>query len=77
MNILNDTTGEFVFIVQNGDKYEQVTFTDMKDIPEDFDYLHMIKFVGNIPPAPHSVQDHEQIAMVQAEFNKFLNKRKR
>ena len=76
MSILTDTSGEFVFVVQNGDKYEQVTFTDMKDIPEDFDYLHVIKFVGNIPPPPHSVQQHEQIAMVQTEFNKFL-KRKR
>ena len=76
MSILTDTSGEFVFVVKNGDKYEQVKFNDLKDIPKDFDYLHMIKFVGNIPPPPHTIQEHEQIALFREEFNKFM-KRKR
>ena len=76
MSILHDTTGEFVFVVLNDDKYEQVTFTDLKDIPEDFKYEHVIKFLGNIPPPPHTLQQHENIALLEKEFKRFM-KRKR
>lgn len=76
MSILHDTTGEFVFVVLNDDKYEQVTFTDLKDIPEDFEYLHVIKFLGNIPPPPHTLQQHEQIALLQKEFKRFMRKKR-
>ena len=76
MSILHDTTGEFVFVVLNDDKYEQVTFTDLKDIPEDFKYEHVIKFVGNIPPSPHTLEQHENIALLEREFKRFMrNKR--
>ena len=75
MSILHDTSGEFVFVVKTEDKYEQVTFTDLKDIPEDFDYLHIIKFLGNIPPSPHTLQQHEQIALLEREFNKFMKRK--
>ena len=74
MFILHDTTGDFQFVVLEDGEPVTVKFTDLKDIPENFDYMHVIKFVGNIPPAPHSIQDHEQIAMLQREFNKYLNK---
>lgn len=74
MDILQDTSGEYVFVVLNDDKYEQVTFYDLKDIPDDFDYMHVIKFVGNIPPSPHTLQQHEQIALLQREFKRYLYK---
>ena len=76
MSILQDTSGEYVFVVLNDDKYEQVTFYDLKDIPEDFEYLHVIKFLGNIPPPPHTLQQHEQIALLQKEFNRFMRKKR-
>ena len=72
MSILHDTSGEYIFIVQNGDKYEQVTFHDLKDIPEDFEYKHVIKFLGNIPPPPHTLEQHEQIALLEREFKRFM-----
>ena len=50
--ILHDTTGDYRFIVRKDGKNEEVRFTDIKDIPEGFDYLHLIKFVGNIPLHP-------------------------
>ena len=74
MFILRDTSGDFQFVVLENDTPVTVKFTDLKDIPERFDYMHIIKFVGNVPPPPHSIQDHEQIAMLQTEFNKYLNK---
>ena len=74
--ILTDTSGEFVFVVLNDDKYEQVTFTDLKDIPEDFEYLHVIKFLGNIPTPPHTLQQHEQIALMEKEFKRFMTRKR-
>lgn len=75
--ILYDTSGDYRFIVRKDGKNEEVRFTDLKDIPDDFDYLHIIKFVGNIPPSPHTLEQHDQIALLQREFNKYLNKRNR
>ena len=46
---------EFVLIV-NG---ELVTYTKYEDIPEDFD--HVIKFLPEIPPGPHTHEQHEEI----------------
>ena len=79
MSILLDTTGEFIFLVNVGDdwvpKYQQVMFTDLKDIPEDFDYYKVVKFVGNIPPPPHTVQEHQQIALFREQFDKYMDRR--
>ena len=76
MSILTDTSGEYTFVVKNNDKYEQVTFYDLKDIPEDFEYLHVIKFLGNIPPPPHTLQQHEQIALLEKEFKRFMTRKR-
>ena len=79
MDILLDTTGEFIFLVNVGDKwvpkYQQVMFTDLKDIPEDFEYHAVIKFVGNIAPPPHTLDQHRQIALLEREFNKYMKRR--
>lgn len=47
--------GVFVLIV-NG---ELKTFYDYNDIPEDFD--HVIKFMPDVPPSPHSHDQHEEM----------------
>ena len=63
-----------IVYLEGTDKYQQVTFTDLKDIPEDFEFKHIIKFKGNVPPAPHTVQEHEQIALLETEFKRFMEK---
>ena len=79
MDILLDTTGEFIFLVNVGDKwvpkYQQVMFTDLKDIPEDFEYHAVVKFKGNIPPPPHTLDQHRQILLFQEEFNRYMKRR--
>ena len=55
MNILSITTGDFAFIV--GDQIE--SFTDFNDIPEGYVYDHVVRFVPDTPPEPHSLNDHE------------------
>ena len=67
MNILSNTKGEFKFIDKED---ELVTFTDYKDIPENYEFKHVIKFVPEIPPAPHTPEDH----VVISEWNDILTK---
>jgi hypothetical protein len=47
--------GVFVLIVDG----ELKTFYDYNDIPEDFD--HVIKFMPDVPPGPHSHEQHEEM----------------
>ena len=75
--ILHDTSGEYIFTILNDDKYEQVTFHDLKDIPEDFVYEYVVKFLPNIPPPPHTLQQHEQIAWFEKEFKRYLKNKLR
>ena len=74
MNILSDTSGEFVFIIKEDDKYKQVTFDNIKDIPDDFDFEHVIKFSGNIPEPPHTLQQHEEMSEWNRVFQNFIEK---
>lgn len=68
---LMDTTGQFEFL----DKYyEMKKFTDFKDIPEDLDILEIICFLPNIPPPPHTVQQHEDIHMWDITFEQLMEK---
>ena len=72
--ILHKTTGEFNFLVKEGNKYKQVNFTDLRDIPEDFEFDHVVKFRGDYPEPPHTVQDHERIAYLETVFKQFMEK---
>lgn len=47
--------GVFVLIVGG----ELKTYHDYQDIPEDFD--HVIKFIPDMPPGPHSQEQHEEM----------------
>lgn len=76
------TTGVFQFMIKIDESDEEwkenkpfkvVTYTDLKDIPEDFEYIAVIKFYPEVPPAPHSVQEHEQMMHISELFQKYLN----
>jgi hypothetical protein len=60
--------GEFVFII-NG---ELKTFYDYREIPEDFE--HVIKFVPEIPPGPHTHDEHDELALWNDRLQKLLEK---
>ena len=45
------------FIIR--DKGKLITYTNYEDIPEVFD--HLIKFLPEIPPEPHTPEQHEEI----------------
>lgn len=45
------------FVVMRGGKLE--TYTEYDAIPNDFD--HVIEFIPEIPPGPHTDAEHEEI----------------
>ena len=68
MNILNDTNGDFVVKVDG----EVQSYTDYNDVPRTVDAV--IKFVPDIPPDPHTLQDHENIAMWEGELKEMMKR---
>ena len=45
------------YIVKIGTSF--LEFSDSNDIPDEFD--HLIKFLPEIPPEPHTQEDHDYI----------------
>ena len=71
MNILARTTGDFRFILKDE---TEVHYQDYKDIPEELDFLHVLKFVPDIPPEPHTPEDHAVIHEWNDRLNSFMQK---
>ena len=59
---------EFQFII-NG---ELVTFDKYEDIPEEFD--HVIKFIPDVIPEPHTEEEHEEMAQWNTRLQKLMEK---
>ena len=59
---------EFQFII-NG---ELVTFDKYEDIPEKFE--HVIKFLPDIIPEPHTEEEHEEMAQWNTRLQKLMEK---
>ena len=59
-------------------KYKVVTggveyaYTNWNDIPAVFD--HLIQFIPDIPPAPHTDKEHEMIDSIPEIFKQFMRK---
>lgn len=69
MNILTDTSGTYHFLDKD---YNDVIFTDWNDIPEDFEFSHVVKFLPNIPPAPHTPEQHLEVGEWNARLTKLM-----
>ena len=59
---------EFQFIV-NG---ELVTYDKYEDIPETFE--HVIKFLPDVPPEPHTEEDHEEMELWNERLQQLMEK---
>ena len=71
MSILSQTTGTFTFLTWN---HEEVTFTDFQDIPEDLsEFASIICFLPDVPPAPHSLNEHEILYTWNQKFKVILD----
>lgn len=49
---------------------ELFTYTDIDQIPQDFD--HVIEFLPEIPPEPHTNEQHEEIESWYGRFLKLM-----
>lgn len=71
INILTKTTGEFVFL---DDNYDEVVFSDYRHIPNDFMFRHVIKFMPDIPPPPHTPEQHVEIDEWNQIFKSYMER---
>ena len=59
---------EFVFKVDG----ELVTVRSWEEVPEHFD--HVIKFLPEIPPEPHTEEQHEEIGLWNSRLQSLMEK---
>ena len=59
---------EFQFII-NG---ELVLYDKYEDIPEDFE--HVIRFIPDIPPEPHTEDEHAEMALWNTRLQELMEK---
>ena len=69
MSTISRSGGTFHFLDED---YNDVFFTDWNDIPKDFKFSHVIKFLPDIPPPPHTVQQHAEIHEWNERFKNFM-----
>jgi hypothetical protein len=54
-------------VIVNG---ELKTFSDYDDIPEEFE--HVIEFLPEIPPGPHTQEQHDEIEIWNGRLKKLM-----
>ena len=59
---------EFQFIVDG----ELVAFDKYEDIPKEFE--HVIKFIPDTPPEPHTEEDHEEMSLWNTRLQELMEK---
>ena len=56
------------FVIMQDDRL--LEYTEYEQIPDQFD--HVIEFAPEIPPGPHTDQQHEEIDQWQVKFKKLM-----
>ena len=69
VNILVKKPGRFEFLDKN---YNFCSYSDFDDIPDPSNFSELLCFLPDIPPSPHSVQDHELIDSWKGIFTHFM-----
>ena len=59
---------EFQFIIN----VELVLYDKYEDIPEDFE--HVIRFIPDIPPEPHTEDEHAEMALWNIRLQELMEK---
>ena len=59
---------EFQFIINR----ELVTFDKYEDIPDEFE--HVIKFLPDVIPEPHTEEEHAEVAQWNTRLQKLMEK---
>ena len=61
---------EFVFLVHG----KQMSFDTWEGIPKDFDFDHVIKFLPDIPPEPHTEEQHAEMEIWNTRLQQLMEK---
>jgi hypothetical protein len=69
---MTDKLGAGTFTVKTGGKL--VTIDHWDKIPQTFD--HLILFSPDIPPPPHSHEDHELISSIPGKFRELFDRQR-
>ena len=56
------------FVIMQDDKLYE--YTEYDQIPSEFD--HVIEFAPEIPPGPHTDEQHDEIYQWQVKFNRLM-----
>lgn len=56
------------FVIMRNEQLSE--YTEYEQIPSEFD--HVIEFAPEIPPGPHTDQQHEEIDQWQARFERLM-----
>lgn len=61
------------FVIKRNGQLE--TYTDFKDIPLEFD--HVIKFIPEVPPPPHTEEQHEEMEQWNSKLQELMKRERR
>lgn len=61
-----------VYVIRDG--VELMEFSNWNDIPNEFDYL--IRFEPEVPPPPHTDEQHEELEGIHAKFKEMMQREK-
>ena len=53
---------------------ERITFTKWEDVPSDLDFDHVIKFIPDVPPPPHTEKQHEEMDQWDGRLQKLMER---
>ena len=62
---------EFQFLLTNG---SFITYKNWEDVPEDLELKHVIKFLPDSPPEPHTEEQHKEMEMWNDRLQKLLER---
>ena len=53
---------------------ELITLTKWEDVPSDLDFDHVIKFIPDVPPPPHTEKQHEEMDQWDGRLQKLMER---
>ena len=53
---------------------ELITFTKWEDVPSDLDFDHVIKFIPDVPPPPHTEKQHKEMDQWDGRLQKLMER---
>lgn len=69
MSILRKQKGTFIFLDKDNVMHRFTDYSEVKDVGQ---YMTVVCFLPDIPPPPHTVQQHEDMMFWNEELQRIL-----